>query len=510
MSDIFITNTLTNKKERFTPREEGEVSMYVCGMTVQDYPHLGHARAYITFDIIKRFLRHKGFQIKHVQNYTDIDDKIIAKAQAEGTSFDQVAKKYTEAYQKDMQKLSIEPADEYPLATEHIPEIIDMIETLINNGSAYQIDGDVYYSIRSKKDYGKLSGRSLDDLRAGERVEVDPRKKDPMDFALWKSSKPGEPFWESPWGPGRPGWHIECSAMSLKHLGMSFDIHGGGQDLIFPHHENEIAQAESYAQNQPFVRYWLHNGFVNLNAEKMSKSTGNFVYLHQLLEQFDGQIIRLFVLSTFYRSPVDFTEEGLESAQASLEGLAATARDSYSLITEEQQDHEDAIKHLLNGITVNHQGFDSSMNDDFNTPAALAYLYALKDEINNFINIIKSGAGNGDIDALNKARHTLVLLAAVMGLNIDSKSFIVSADTAKPYRKEELEVSQDRLTKKIQDTDLEYPPVKSVIEELIKMRLFAKSERNFTDSDSIREDLSQRGVFLEDTRLGTRYYAKSW
>lgn len=510
MSDIYVTNTLTNKKEEFVPGKEGQVSMYVCGMTVQDYPHLGHARAYITFDVIKRFLKHKGFQVKHVQNYTDIDDKIIAKAQTEGTSFDKVARKYTEAYQKDMKKLNIQPADEYPLATEHMPEIIEMIEMLINNGAAYQVDGDVYYSIRSKKDYGKLSGRSLDDLRAGERVEIDPRKKDPMDFALWKSSKPGEPAWDSPWGPGRPGWHIECSAMSLKHLEMGFDIHGGGQDLIFPHHENEIAQSESYALSEPFVRYWLHNGFVNLNAEKMSKSTGNFVYLHQLLERFDGQIIRLFVLSTFYRSPVDFTEEGLESTKSSLEGLMSAASDAYSQVSEGKPDHDHQIKHLLNNITENHQGFDRSMSDDFNTPAALSYVYALKDAINGFVKTIKGGAGEGDIDALNKARHTLVTLAAVMGLNIDSKSFLIPGDQTQEYNETEIGLKTGRLPEKVLDKDIEFPPTRSLAEELMKMRLFAKSQKNFADSDRIRDELTERGIFLEDTRLGTRYYAKPW
>ena len=317
-----VYNTLTKCKEEFVPIEAGKVKIYVCGVTPYNHPHIGNARPFITWDVIKRYLEHTGYKVYHVQNFTDIDDKIINIANAEGVTWDVIANRYIVAYFEVMDKLNIRRADIYPKVSEHMAEIITIVETLVVKGYAYVVDGDVYYSIEKFAGYGKLSGRNIEDMQAGARVDVDERKNHPMDFALWKSAKPGEPSWDSPWGKGRPGWHIECSAMSLKYLGNNFDFHGGGSDLIFPHHENEIAQSEAFVEEeQPFVRYWLHNGFITVNEEKMSKSLGNFFLVKDILEHYSPDVLRFFVLSTHYRSPLDFSDERLSEAQRSLERL---------------------------------------------------------------------------------------------------------------------------------------------------------------------------------------------
>ncbi|MFW6113512.1 MAG: cysteine--tRNA ligase, partial [Actinomycetota bacterium] len=303
--NLKVYNTLTRKKDDFVPREEGKVSMYVCGPTVYNYIHVGNGRAYLVFDVIKRYLAYKGFEVFCVQNFTDVDDKIIKRSQEEGKSPHEIARVYEEAFLEDMSALNIEPPDVAPRATGTIQQMIDIVEGLVEKGHAYVVDGDVFFSVESFEEYGKLSGRTLEEMRAGERVEVDPRKRHPMDFALWKASKSGEPSWESPWGRGRPGWHIECSAMALKYLGMGFDIHGGGQDLIFPHHENEITQSEAYTGEKPFARYWLHNGFVNIREEKMSKSLGNIILVREILKRYEPDVVRLLSLQTHYRSPID-------------------------------------------------------------------------------------------------------------------------------------------------------------------------------------------------------------
>ncbi len=315
---IKLYNTLSGKKEEFVPIHPGKMTMYACGVTVYDFSHLGHARGAVAFDLIQRYFRRKGFDVTYVRNFTDVDDKIINRAKEEGITASEVAHKYIVAYQEDMKRLGVGRPDLEPKATEHIAEMIEVIEGLVAKGHAYVIDGDVYFRVASFKEYGKLSKRNLDDLKAGARVEVDERKIDPLDFALWKKSKPDEPVWDSPWGPGRPGWHIECTAMGFKHLGQTFDIHAGGKDLIFPHHENEIAQSEAYS-GKTFVNYWLHNGFVNINQEKMSKSLGNFFTIRDILNQYDAEVVRLFLLSTHYRSPIDFSDANLKDARAGID-----------------------------------------------------------------------------------------------------------------------------------------------------------------------------------------------
>ena len=315
---IKVYNTLTGKKEEFIPLQPGKVTIYACGVTVYDFSHLGHARGAVAFDLIQRYFRRKGFEVKYVRNFTDVDDKIINRAKEEAITAAEVARKYIDAYQEDMKRLGVGRADVEPKATEHIAEMLEVIKGLLEKGHAYVIDGDVYFRVASFKEYGKLSKRNLEDLKAGARVEVDERKQDPLDFALWKASKPGEPAWNSPWGSGRPGWHIECTAMGFKHLGETFDIHAGGKDLIFPHHENEIAQSEAYS-GKKFVNYWLHNGFVNINQEKMSKSLGNFFMIRDILNQYDAEVVRLFLLSTHYRSPIDFSDANLKDARAGLD-----------------------------------------------------------------------------------------------------------------------------------------------------------------------------------------------
>ncbi|HWI41470.1 MAG TPA: cysteine--tRNA ligase, partial [Verrucomicrobiae bacterium] len=312
-----VYNTMTGSKEEFRPVAPPNVGMYVCGVTVYDHCHIGHARANVVFDVIYRYLRYRGYDVTYVRNYTDIDDKIINRANAEGVTYDVISERFIREFDRDMQALGLDLPTHQPKATEHIDGIIRIVEELIRRGHAYQAGGDVYFAVRSFAGYLKLSGRNIDDMQAGARVEVDEKKQDPMDFALWKEAKPGEPFWESPWGNGRPGWHIECSAMSMKFLGDTFDIHGGGKDLVFPHHENEIAQSEA-ATGKPFARYWLHNGFVNINSEKMSKSLGNFFTIKEVLERFDSEVLRFFLLSAHYRSPIDFSDKNLKEAAAAL------------------------------------------------------------------------------------------------------------------------------------------------------------------------------------------------
>ncbi|MEA1929068.1 MAG: cysteine--tRNA ligase [Candidatus Auribacterota bacterium] len=376
MTELHVYNTKTRKKELFQPLEPGKVRMYVCGITAYDYCHLGHARCYVAFDIIYRYLKYLGYEVTYIQNITDLDDKLIARAgelDGDGDMKERVsdlARKFTGAYFEDMKKLNVLPADNFPTATENIPEMQEIIAGLIEKGVAYEREGDVYYEVSAFPGYGSLSGKNPDDLRSGARVAIDKKKKNPLDFALWKAASPGEPAWDSPWGPGRPGWHIECSAMSMKFLGATFDIHGGGQDLIFPHHENEQAQSEAYTGKQ-FVRYWLHNGFVTINQEKMSKSLGNVFNLRDIYKVFAPRVVRFFLLSQHYRSPVDYSEEALKEARQALFRLdncygimMDTAGDFSSILPDEEILAE----------------FKKVMNDDFNTAAALAIVYSAAEE----------------------------------------------------------------------------------------------------------------------------------
>jgi len=317
---LCVFNTLGNRKEPFEPATPGTVRMYVCGVTVYDLCHIGHARANVAFDIIVRYLRHRGYEVTYVRNFTDIDDKILRRAAETGSDYRTVSEKYIEAFYRDFDRMGLLRPEAEPRATAHIPEIIALVAKLVDAGLAYPVDGDVYYAVKGFREYGKLSGKNVEDLMAGARVEVDDRKRDPLDFALWKASRPGEPAWESPWGPGRPGWHIECSAMAMRHLGETFDIHGGGKDLVFPHHENEIAQSEG-ATGKPFARYWIHNGFVNVDSEKMSKSLGNFFTLREVLATVKPDVLRFFFASSHYRSPIDYSDRSLAEARAGLDRL---------------------------------------------------------------------------------------------------------------------------------------------------------------------------------------------
>jgi len=447
-----VYNTLSGQKEEFLPQGD-EVKMYVCGVTPYDDCHIGHGMSYIIFDVIRRYLQFRGYKVKYVQNITDIDDKIIDRAGKLGISVGELAEKFIGRYFADMDGLNIGRADIYPRATEEIPKIIEVIQGLINKGHAYAAEGSVYFRVRSTADYGKLAHRNLESMMAGARIEADEEKEHPMDFALWKASKPGEPSWSSPWGQGRPGWHIECSAMSLKYLGDSLDIHGGGQDLVFPHHENEIAQSESFTGTTPFVKYWLHNGLMQLGEDKMSKSLGNLITMKEALEKYSADAIRIFVLSSHYRSPLTYSEEGLEAAERGADRLRQTVRSEERVETPDNQV----------GIDVYRSRFIEAMDDDFNTARALAILFDLAREINKY--------DSEGIEA-GEARETLRELAGVLGL------------TLKPPVKPSLEAEP-------------------FIELLISTRNRLREAKQWQLADEIRIKLAELGIALEDTPKGT-------
>jgi cysteinyl-tRNA synthetase len=448
-----VFNTLTGQKEDLHLRN-GMVTMYVCGITAYDECHIGHAMTYIIFDVIKRYLGFKGYKVKHVQNFTDVDDKIIERANRLGMAPAELASKYTDQYFAAMDALNVERADSYPRATEEIPKIIEIIQGLFAKGYAYEFAGSVYFRVRNFPDYGKLSHRNLAEMipKAG-YCERD--KEYPLDFALWKASKPGEPFWESPWGQGRPGWHIECSAMALKYLGDTIDIHGGGQDLVFPHHENEIAQSESFTHKIPFVRYWLHNGLMQQDKQKMSKSTGNLVCIKDALDRFSSDGIRLFILSSHYRSPLTYSEEALEASQKGAERLR-------SALT--QRTNADEGVAMLNAQPFE-QKFVEAMDDDFNTPQAIAVLFELAKEINR-------GAEKGM--HITEAQHTLLKLAGILGLTLKEK------------------------TQPTSDAEAFVGLLASIRDDL-------RQNQQWQLADKIRKRLADLGVTLEDTSEGTRW-----
>ncbi|MEJ5185852.1 MAG: cysteine--tRNA ligase [Candidatus Geothermincolales bacterium] len=485
-----IYNTMSRRKEEFVPREEGKVSMYVCGPTVYNYIHVGNGRAYLVFDVIRRYLRYKGYEVFCVQNFTDVDDKIINRAREEGKSPEKVARFYEEAFLEDMRALRVLPPSVTPRATETIPEIIEMIKTLVEKGHAYVVDGDVYFRVTSFPEYGKLSGRSLEEMRAGERVEVDERKEHPMDFALWKASKPGEPSWESPWGPGRPGWHIECSAMSLKYLGMGFDIHGGGQDLIFPHHENEIAQSEACTGQKPFVRYWVHNGFVNIREEKMSKSLGNIVLVREVLERYPADVMRLLVLQTHYRSPIDFGEEALEEAKRAYERI----ENCLFALGEYLERHQGAVSpvrtqrevQLSDSFFEFERRFEDAMDDDFNTARALGVIFELVKEMNTYLQEQEAFPTPAGPIIVEQGRELILRLCRVLGLFEGPSEQDVCAG-------EEAEVTEVG------------PRVEALVELLVEVRSRARAKKDYETADFIRERLRELGVRLDDLRDGTRW-----
>ncbi len=479
-----VYNTMTQKKEEFTPLHKGRIGMYACGVTVYDLCHIGHARSSVVFDVIYRYLRHKGYEVTYVRNFTDIDDKIINRAQQEGVSTEEIAARYIKEFYTDMGALGMLPPTVEPKATEHITEMIALVKRLIEKDHAYEVEGDVYYAVESFAGYGRLSKRSLDEMQAGARVEVDERKRNPLDFALWKAAKPGEPSWDSPWGKGRPGWHIECSAMSQRYLGDTFDIHGGGKDLIFPHHENEIAQAEG-ATGKPFARYWLHNGFVNIAKEKMSKSLGNFLTIKEIVKDHHPEVVRLFLLSRHYRSPIDYSTEGMEEARQNLVRFYQTLAgiDEALKNTAEAKKHkgkssseEKAAPQKVEEFT---SSFEEAMDDDFNTAAALAPLFELSHDLNR----LQQNLSDRGAEILRKGKEAFALAGKVLGIfQQDPRVF--------------LEGERQRKTLGLTITPEE-------IEASIKERNEARSAKNWARADEIRDQLASRGIILEDTSQGT-------
>ena len=459
-----IFNTLTHQKEDFVTLEPGKVRMYVCGPTVYDNAHVGHAMSALVFDIIRRYLEFRGYQVRHVMNYTDVDDKIIQRAARLGIEPLQLAEKYIDAFRAHLSDLNVIPATVYPRATQEMPQIIQMIRDLGEAGYAYEAGGDIYFRVQNDDDYGRLSGRKLEDMQSGARIEVDERKEHPMDFALWKAAKAGEPAWESPWGGGRPGWHIECSAMNLTHLGEQIDIHGGGNDLIFPHHENEIAQTESLT-GKPFARYWVHNGMLQLSGEKMSKSLGNLVTIQDFLDQHEADVLRMLVLNSSYRSPLTYNDEIVAQTERALERLRSATRPA---LEAEESAAPEAIRALKAQVEVARQGFGEAMDDDFNTAGALGVLFDLVRGINQ-----ARDAGVGAHN-LKLAQDVLAELTGVLGLHLERPK--AEGGDAAPF-----------------------------IDLLVEVRKQLRTQKLWGLSDLVRDRLAEQGVLLEDSKDGTTW-----
>lgn len=478
--NLRVYNTLTKEKEKFVPAEPGKVKIYVCGVTPYNHPHIGNARPFIIWDVIHRYLERQGLEVTHIQNFTDVDDKIIDAAAKAGIPWNELACRYIEAYFDVMDSLNIRRVDLYPRVSGHMREIIDMVGKLIENGNAYVVDGDVYFSVQSFENYGHLSGRTLEDMKAGARVEVDDRKRHPMDFALWKSAKPGEPFWESPWGAGRPGWHIECSAMSYKYLGCGFDFHGGGSDLIFPHHENEVAQSEAFTGCAPFVRYWVHNGFVTVNSEKMSKSLGNFFLVKDILEHFRPVVLRFFILSTHYRSPLDFSDERLTEAEKAWTRIATAVQGARKILEKANNNKEAVVflPELAQVVTAAHNEFDEAMADDFNTALAISSLFPLARTLNGACQAVARGETAPDIAGITAAVEALVDMTEVLGLSL------------------EVETVADG-----QDAKL----VGALMDILLGLRQSARERKDWATSDTIRKNLQEAGIVVEDSPQGASW-----
>jgi len=485
---IRIYNTLTGKKEEFVPIRSGKLGMYVCGVTVYDLCHIGHARSAIVFDTIYRYFRYKGYEVTFVRNFTDIDDKIIKRANEEMVDYKTIAERYINEFYKDMGALGLEKPTYEPKATEHISDMIELISKLIDKGFAYESNGDVFFSVEKFKGYGKLSKRNLDEMRAGARIEVDERKRNPLDFALWKASKPGEPFWGSPWGRGRPGWHIECSVMSQKYLGETFDIHGGGKDLIFPHHENEIAQSEA-ATGKPFANYWIHNGFVNIDKEKMSKSLGNILTIKQIIKDWHPEVIRLFLLSSHYRSPIDFSFDALYEAKIGLNRfystLNAVQNELAKPISLKKKENLCNLEKYQKVIDSFKNKFEEAMDDDFNTAQAIGYFHELQKTINSILELSKDQPSEGIHSMLKKGLSYFSELGWVFGLfREDPKTYI---ENEKKEGLKRLNISEEE------------------IEQLIIERDKARREKDWKKADKIRADLLAKGIILEDSQIGTKW-----
>ncbi len=490
-----IYNTLTRRLEIFTPRDEGKVYMYVCGLTPYDYPHVGHGRSAVVYDVIHRYFEYLGFEVIHISNFTDIDDKIIDRSKELGIPYKELAEKFAAIFIEELDKLNVKKLQAYPKATEHINEIIEMVKELVDKGFAYEISDGVYFDINKFSDYGKLSHRNISELRSGARVEVNPEKKDPLDFALWKKAKLGEPSWDSPWGKGRPGWHIECSVMSLKYLKNGFDIHGGGDDLIFPHHENEIAQSEACAGEAPFARFWVHNGMVEIDKEKMSKSLKNFFRLDKLLEDYDGEVVRLFIISISYRKPLNFDLESLESAKKNY----AYFNESYFELKNSLNERRQEGIEITASVKRWRDDFENAMNDDFNTPVVIALLH----EIFKFFNSNKDSISEDGLISLNEL---LVNIFSVLGLEHVGEKREESLKTIKGKLLnivEQLNVSElMKASLSVIDHSME---ASQIIETLIEIRNNLRKQKNFKESDMIRNSLKEAGVVLEDTKEGTKY-----
>ncbi len=464
-----LYNSMTRKKEEFVPITPGEVKMYVCGPTVYNFFHIGNARPFIVFDILRRYFEYRGFAVKYIQNFTDVDDKIINKANEEGVSSIEISEKYITEYFKDADALGVKRASHHPKVTETMQDIISFIEVLINKGYAYAKEGDVFFDSEAFNGYGKLSGQNIEELDSGSRIDVDSRKKHPSDFVLWKAKKPGEPAWESPWGEGRPGWHIECSVMSTKFLGETIDIHAGGQDLIFPHHENEIAQSEAYS-GKTYVNYWMHNGYININNEKMSKSKGNFFTVREILEEYDAEVVRFFMLSAHYRNPINFSRELIQAAENGLERLYNAKENlEYFLENAREANYLEGEKTVVDTLAVYREKFIEAMDDDMNTADAIAAIFELVREINIKVTAEASAAlDQYALDLLGELSDVLGFLGREKG-----------------------------------DIDVE-------IEELIERRQEARATKNWAEADKIRDELKERGIVLEDTAQGVKWsYAKN-
>lgn len=471
-----VYNTMKNTKEEFKPISGNNVNIYVCGVTVYDNCHIGHARSSVVFDVIRRYFIYKKYNVRFVKNFTDIDDKIIKRSNEQNILWKDLTNTFITEHNNDMESLNILPPDDTPKATEYIQEMIDLASTLIDKGHAYESDGDVYFRVGNFKDYGKLSNRDIEDLKAGVRIEINDKKENPLDFALWKKSKENEPSWTSPWGEGRPGWHIECSAMSSKLFGLPFDIHGGGKDLIFPHHENEIAQSEA-AEGCEFAKYWIHNGFVNINKEKMSKSLNNFFTIKEILKEFDPEVLRFFLLTTHYRSPLDFSTDKLQDAETALDRIYTMLDEiNYAVPSKKGTKPDDYINNLANNFV---KRFDEVMDDDFNTASGLSIMFEYIREINKLI----SGK-------LTKESLTLIREHTTTVFSIINNTLGIVTKTPEEWFKSNLPMDEKGLM------------------SLIEKRLLARKEKDFQTSDQIRNDLATKGIELFDTPEGTKYRTK--
>jgi cysteinyl-tRNA synthetase len=483
-----IFNTQTRKKEEFHPLREGKIGIYVCGITAYDVCHVGHARSAVVFDVITRYLRYRGFDVTYVKNFTDVDDKIIEKAQREKRSIAEISERYIREHDEDMNALGVARPTATPRATEHIEGMIRLVATLIEKGMAYAVDGDVYYAVDKFPGYGKLSGRDLGEMLAGARIDVNEKKRNPYDFSLWKASKEGEPWWESPWGHGRPGWHLECSVMSQKYLGNTFDIHGGGEDLVFPHHENEIAQSEG-ATGQPLARFWVHNGFVRVNSEKMSKSLGNFFTIQDILKQYHPEVLRLFLLTSHYRSPVDFSDAALSEARQGMDRFYSTLKTIQDLLLSAEREGSDVPgespgkdREIDLQLQTLRERFNEAMDDDFNTARAIGCLFDTVRLLNTSLAGKRAGVS---AVTLRSAEKRLSETGAVLGLFRDDPDLYLRSDREREATKRGLVVSE--------------------IEALITERWSAREAKEWQRADEIRKSLDSRGVVLKDSPTATTW-----